>query len=131
MQVFYLKSTVQEDIHGRQTRNEKRTDWTFGSKFCARMGRPLPTVEDLATDYDKVFMTMDPTDIGWGAMDDIDLDEVFRDFQADFMPESVCRQVRNVIRRSHNSMSVGDIVVDHGTLWFCDNDGWTIIGKVN
>jgi len=55
---------------------------------------------------------------------------VFHDFQGEFMSKFVREQVCSVTRRSHTSMSVGDIVVDHGNIWFCDFCGFTLIGEV-
>lgn len=122
MHVFYLKSTVDTDSKGIQFRIEHRTDWSFGPTFCEKMGRDLPTVEDLATDYDKVYMEDNDSPV--------DLDSIFHDFQADFMPNDIRDQVMNVVRRSHTSMSVGDIVVDHGNIWMVDSFGFTKIGEV-
>jgi len=122
MHVFYLKSTFNGLI-----RDEKRTDWTMGSRFCDRMDSDLPTVADLATDYDKVFMS---TESLIEPLNKKTIEGVFHDFQGEFMSKFVREQVCSVTRRSHTSMSVGDIVVDHGNIWFCDFCGFTLIGEV-
>lgn len=127
MQVFYLKDTVHTDAQGRQTRNERRTDLLFGVDWCRSRGVNLPTADTLALDYDKVFMSNFPV----GVMGERELEGVFHDFQGEFMSEAVRSQVCSVVRRSHTSMSVGDIIVDHGHIWFCDCDGWTLIGEVS
>lgn len=55
-----------------------------------------------------------------------DLEHIYKDFQADFMPTSRvadwCQWCRNQ-NASHSSMSIGDIVVDQRT-----GQGWIVAG---
>ena len=125
MKVFYIKSTVDEDYMGRQTRNEKRTDWSFGLKTTMNRGGNAPTLADLETDYDLVYdSSLDETS---GFL----FDQVFERFQGEFMTDSIRRQVFRVRDRSHTSMSVGDIVIHDGKVWFCDSYGFTPIHEVS
>ena len=114
MKVYYLKSTVSQD---GKIRNEKRTDWSFGSRTCFKRGTDLPNWEDLGTDYDLVYEGSD--------FDDLDIEEIFAKFQVEFMPDFLKVQARSNPWRSHTSMSVGDIVVDNDDrMWYCDSVGF-------
>ncbi len=123
MKVYYLKSTVHEDpTTGVQTRDEKRTDWSFGSNFCEKVDTDLPTIADLESDYDLVY-----------SGDDIsNLEDLFKAFQPEFMPPRISANVLEVGHRSHTSMSVGDIVVmDNGEALMCDTFGWLVLVEGN
>lgn len=115
MKIFYLKSLSHNGI----THNEKRVDWTFGSRFCASTHRPLPNPYDLDTEYDLVY-----SDDTGKPLTERDLETVFHDFQGEFMPDHVMDQVLAKFGRSHTSMSVGDIVLDHGKMWMVDSMGF-------
>ena len=123
MQVWYLKSTVDES---GLIRNEKRTDFMFGVNWCRERGTVLPSIGNITLDHDLMYVkeSNDP-------LTPSNLEQIFHDFQGEFMEDEISHQVRSTPWRSHDSMSVGDIVVDHGKMWFCDSTGWTLISEEN
>lgn len=56
---------------------------------------------------------------------DIDLEEIFSYFQGEcWSPNGEAKELIEALDLVHTSMSVGDIVVCDGKVFFCDNNGW-------